>query len=391
MRLAFVVPRYGAHVVGGAETLARRTASMLQSTGHEVSVLTLADERCAAGSANDAGVHVQRFALVPPHNSEQGQRLRGELLLGKALPIDAQYDWLSGSPHAPALYAALAQRSRTLDAVLLLPYLAPVIQFAAAISPRKAVLWPCLHEENEAYLAPTHQLLNSCAGILYNSPAERRLAEDKLGAPVSRGRLIGIGIDAVEGNAARFRTKYGIADPFLLYAGRISPAKNTDALLRYFVAYKQAFPGPLKLLLIGAVDGVDTRAPEVLSLGFLNESDKHDAFAAALALCQPSLVESFSIVLMESWAAGRPVLVHARCDVTSEHVAASGGGLVFDDSASFATALSALHASPETADHMGCSGRAYVAKSYQWPAVLTRLEQALRELTGVGIAQAGAR
>jgi glycosyltransferase involved in cell wall biosynthesis len=111
--------------------------------------------------------------------------------------------------------------------------------------------------------------------------------------------------------------KYGI-EPFLLYVGRKEAGKNVPLLIDYFAQYKRQYGGELCLVLVGkgAVEIPPDRRHNILDLGFLSEQDKLDAYAAALALCQPSCNESFSIVMMEAWVAGTPTLVHANCAVT---------------------------------------------------------------------------
>jgi glycosyltransferase involved in cell wall biosynthesis len=54
----------------------------------------------------------------------------------------------------------------------------------------------------------------------------------------------------------------------------------------------------------------------VTYLGFLAPDDLHHGYAAVLVLCQPSLLESFSIVFMEVWLAGSPLLVNGDCEMT---------------------------------------------------------------------------
>jgi hypothetical protein len=98
-----------------------------------------------------------------------------------------------------------------------------------------------------------------------------------------------------------------------------------------------------------------------------------DAYAACTALCQPSLNESFSIVMMEAWLQGRPSLVHADCAVTRAHVERSSGGLLFRDASSFAQAVDILLADEQATNAMGERGRAYVHATYSWPVVLDRL------------------
>jgi glycosyltransferase involved in cell wall biosynthesis len=116
----------------------------------------------------------------------------------------------------------------------------------------------------------------------------------------------------------------------------------------------------------------DAIEDDVIDLGFVPIEDKRDSYSAATLLCQPSVMESFSIVMMESWLAGRPVLVNADCDVTAEHTKASGGGFAFSDYESFREAVVKLSRDEELALKMGLAGQEYVNSYYVWPKVTDR-------------------
>jgi len=118
----------------------------------------------------------------------------------------------------------------------------------------------------------------------------------------------------------------------------------------------------------------------VRDLGYLDRDEKTAAYAAATVVCQPSVNESFSIVLMEAWLAGTPVLVHARCPVTTYHTTRAGGGLAFGDFYEFAEALTLLLEDRDRHARLGAQGRAYVETEYSWPAVTTRLTSTLERL-----------
>ena len=114
----------------------------------------------------------------------------------------------------------------------------------------------------------------------------------------------------------------------------------------------------------------------VLGVDVSEGQAKLDAYAAATALCQPSVNESFSIVIMESWLAGAPVLVHRDCEVTHYHVLRSRGGLAFRTDYEFAESLDLL-LQDDIRRRLGENGRAYVQSQYAWSQVLERFQAAL--------------
>ena len=70
--------------------------------------------------------------------------------------------------------------------------------------------------------------------------------------------------------------------------------------------------------------------PRIHHLGFLADQDKFDAMAAADLLIMPSYFESLSMVALEAWALGRPVLANGRCDVLKGQCIRSNAGLYYE-------------------------------------------------------------
>jgi glycosyltransferase involved in cell wall biosynthesis len=188
-----------------------------------------------------------------------------------------------------------------------------------------------------------------------------------------------MGFRPLAGDACAFRDAFPVRGDFLLYAGRREEGKNTPLLVDYFRRFARERPGLLTLVLMGA--GEVSIPPDsshlVLDLGRVSERRKWDGYAAAHAFCQPSVNESLSIVLLESWLAGRPALVNSGCEVTREHAELSGGGLAFGDYDGFAEALGMLLDDRELAARMGNAGRRYVEEQYNWDSVIGRLLEAL--------------
>jgi glycosyltransferase involved in cell wall biosynthesis len=221
-------------------------------------------------------------------------------------------------------------------------------------------------------------MLDACRGILFLSRPEQDLARAKLRIHNPRQAVIGMGVDEVIGVPDHFRQRWRISEPFILYAGRFDGVKNLLELVAFFAEYKHRRPGPLKLVLMGEGPLALPLQRDVITIGFQSEADKASAFAAATIVCQPSLLESFSLVIMEAWLAGVPVLVHDGCAVTRYHVQRSNGGLYYLGVDEFCATLDWLLEHPAARTRLGQQGRVYVQREFNWPAVIERLRTALR-------------
>jgi glycosyltransferase involved in cell wall biosynthesis len=377
--LAFVVPWYGPDIAGGAEAECRATARALRDRGVPVEILTTCARDHASswvdyhpdGVTEEDGIVVRRFK-VRPRDAERYHRLQWRLDLGASLTSFEEEDFIRESVNSSDLYGYLAtERDRYWYAFI--PYCFGTTWEGALIAPDRSLLIPCLHDEPFAHLKWTRRVLGAVHAVCFHVGAERALAERVAGADPERFHLVGEGVDPPPvGDGERFRRKHRVLDSFLLYVGRKAPEKNTPLLLDYFARYKLTHPNsPLKLVLIGPggvrIPGRLSR--DIIDLGFVSLQDKADAYAGALALCQPSLLESFSLVMMEAWLAGTPALVHGRCAVTREHCRASNGGLYFEDYFEFVEAVDTLAGDAMVRRRMAEAGRAYVLAHYTWDRV----------------------
>ncbi|MDP9442116.1 MAG: glycosyltransferase, partial [Actinomycetota bacterium] len=249
------------------------------------------------------------------------------------------------------------------------------------------VLHPTAHDEPAFHLPMFDLLFTLPSGFGFLTEEEEALVNRRFG--VRRPSTItGIGVDLeLVGEAGRFRRRFEVGDePYLLYLGRIDPAKGADELIEYFNAYKQRSPGPLKLVLAGEAVRPARGHPDVVVTGFLDEAAKRGALAGSLALVHPSYFESFSIVLVEAWAQRRPAIVQRRCEVLAGQAARSGGAIPYSGFAEFEAAVDLLRADPRLAERLGEAGRRYVEQRYDWSRVLREYERLL-----VGVAARGTR
>lgn len=390
-RLIFVCTWFGPDTIGGAEHLCRRLAEELRRLGRPVEVYSTTargflspwfEPHYPVGTQLWGDLPVRHFPVARwsdvPFFSE-----RLDLLQGLSALPEAEVAHLVEMPQSDALYRALAEDDEALFFFFI--YSHNLSFWGARMAPERSFLVPCLHDEPYAFHQATRLLMRQVRGCFFLSEPERWLALDLYGLDPRRTWLLGAGVDpAPPGDAERFRAQRGLRDPFLLYVGRRDSSKNVPLLVEHFCAYKGRYPGALKLVLIGpgSVDIPAAWAGEVLDLGVVSEQEKQDAYAAATLLCQPSPIESFSIVLLEGWQQGTPALVNADCAVTVYHCLQSNGGLYYRDAREFAAAVNYLLARPALRERMGQAGRSYAAEGFTWPAVARRFLAALEEMGG---------
>ena len=398
LKPAFVIPFYGADIGGGAETLCRRLAENLVQRGVEAEVLTTTIRSLShdwtknyydPGTYLINGVTVRRF-LVRSVDTDAFVPVNLRIMRRDEISLEEEIDYMSNAVNSDALHTFIGDNQQDY-LYFFLPYLFGTSLNGSSIVPFKSYLIPCLHNEGYADMTVTARMFERVNAALFLSKAEMRLASSMYnGLPNTEKILLGCGVDDIfDANADRFRKKYGLGDdPFILYIGRMDATKNTPLLVEYFWRYKKLQSGsPLKLVLAGSgkLDIPADIAGDVYELGFLSTADKNDAYASATILCQPSLMESFSIVIMESWLCGRPVMVHSQCDVTTEHVLDSGGGFAFGSFPEFYESVKLLTEDPATADKMGQSGKAYVEKNYSWDTICERFTRLMESFSEISI------
>ena len=385
MKLAFVTPWYGPNIPGGAESEARRTAQRLHQAGYEVEILTTCIRDFFADWGKNYhkpgidfvnGLLVRRFR-VEKRDKAQFNAINRDLIQRRSVSAEAERLFINEMFRAPDLYRFIEEQSNQYI-FFFIPYMFASSYFGAQICPERSVIIPCLHDEGYAYMDIFREMLPAVRALAFNTQSEMALAANLYGPTTEQIRsVVGIGVETdFEYDAARFREKYDVAYPFILYVGRKAAEKNTPLLVDYWLRYVQENETDAKLIFIGPGEMPipAEAAAQVLDLGFVSLQDKYDAYAAATALCQPSRNESFSLVMMESWLTKTPVLVHAGCNVTRDHCRQSNGGLYFANYDEFAATIDYLLGNVTAAQQMGRQGYEYVMANFQWPMVLAKYD-----------------
>ena len=381
MKLAFVTPWYG-NIPGGAESECRRTVENLKKHGVEVEILTTCVKEFLSdwstnfykeGTYDLNGVTIRRF-MVRKRDTVRFDKINYKLMRNLKISPEEEQIFMREMVNSPNLYSYISEHGTDYDYFLFIPYMFGTTYYGSRIYPEKSILIPCLHDESYAYLEIYKTMFENVKGIIYHASPEKVLA-NRLYNLSNKQTVLGEGIDmdfAYEPD--RFREKYGIKNDFILYAGRKEAGKNVPLLIDFFCRYKKHKKNELKLVLIGSgtIKIPSENKNDIIDLGFVPLQDKYDAYAAATFLCQPSLNESFSIVIMESWLCKSPVLVHGDCAVTKDHCIKCNGGLYFNDYYEFEGCLDFYLENPETRKIMAENGMSYVVGNFSWNKVVEK-------------------
>ena len=389
MRLAFVSPRFAdGDTVGGAETLFRQLAERAVQAGHQVTYLTTCarnhftwDNEIQAGLRQMDGMEVHYFH-ADPRNSSRFLELQTAICRKKHVSRADEEAWIENSVHSEALYDHLREHGDRYDRLIMGPYLFGLVYAASLIHPERTLLIPCLHDEPFAYTSVMADMFRRVRGFLFNSEPEQALATRLYGLSPKQGAVVGMGLTPFEADGKSFISRHGITAPYVMYSGRREGGKGTPILTAYLQAFRQRTGRDIRLVCTGSgpIDAPPELWPFITDLGFVSDQEKHDAMAGAEVFIHPSTFESLGIVLLESFLAGTPALVHAGSEVLQWQCRKSRAGLWFRNYPEFEEALQILLRDEELRDAMGRFGREYVISQYAWPVVEARFQKALDTL-----------
>jgi glycosyltransferase involved in cell wall biosynthesis len=376
VKLAVVVQRYGAAINGGAELHARYIAERLAHHADVEVLTTCASDYVtwrndlAPGAETVNGITVRRFPVRRPRDVERFGRWSARVF-DHTHSIRDELAWLDAEgPRSPRLIAYLAANRDRYDYFLFFSYRYYHAYHGARAVADRAVLVPTAERDPAVGLALFGPLFRGVRALMYNSFEERDLIRAAARTEAVPGVVVGVGSEVPDRpEAARFRQKYGVDRRFAIYVGRIDENKGCKELFAHFERYARQERDPLQLVLCGHSILPIPGSPHVRHLGFVTDEDKFDGIAAADLLVMPSYFESLSMVTLEAWALGRPVLANATCDVLKGQCLRSNAGLFYASYDEFAEALGWFARHPAESRALGDAGRAYYRRHYAWPVI----------------------
>ncbi len=381
MRFGLVVGRYGAEIIGGTEHWLRLLCEHLAvvpgwdvhvfTTG-AVSAVTWADER-PPGTTVETGVTVHRHRSVSGRStayaSLDGLVRRVPALLPDAVSrrfVDAV------GPVCPDVIDDAASAGCDLMAVT--PYLFwPAIEAVHRLG-RRVIFHAAAHDEAELRFPLMRPVFEGVGGFSFNSFAERALVERHFRIAHLPAAVVGNAVVEVAGRPERARAELGLGadEPFVLCLGRVERVKGSHELAEMWGLYRRRRPGAPRLVLLGVVNEPLAGDSDVIVAGPCSEAVKWGALRSCRALVSPSAWESFSLVVVEAWLAGVPVVVNGRCPATVEHCRRGQGGLWFDGYAEFEVIMDRLLGDEALRAELAASGERYARAAFAWGPIVER-------------------
>jgi glycosyltransferase involved in cell wall biosynthesis len=376
VKVAVVVQRYGQAINGGAELHARYIAEHLARHAQVEVLTTCASDYVTWRNELEPGVEevntvsVRRFRVKHERDPLLFAK-RSERVFRQRHSLGDELDWLDAEgPTSPALIEYITKHAADYDYCLFFSYRYYHAFYGARAAGGRSILVPTAERDATIGLSIFQPLFRSVRAVMYNSPEERAMIHAVAGNQEVPGVVVGIGSDVPNNpQSARFRQKYNIRGPFAIYVGRIDQNKGCEELFEYFQGYLSDPTGKLSLILIGHSLLEIPKHPRIRHLGFLDDTDKFDAMAAADLLVMPSYYESLSMVALEAWALGRAVLANGKCDVLKGQCIRSNAGLYYETYGEFIGTLEAIEQNRWLAGTLGRNGRQFFRDNYDWPVI----------------------
>ena len=421
MRIAFIVQRYGTEILGGSEYHCRLVAERVAEK-HHVDVLTTCardyiswKNEYPEGSDRLRGVTVRRFANARTRDIEAFNKY-SDWIFNNSHGRNDEMEWLKQQgPWSPGLVDYLERHHQNYDVLVFFTYLYAPTVMGIHVAPSKSLLVPTAHDEPAIRLGIYRDVFSSAAGLVWNTDVERRFVSSMFHLRAMVEDVVGCGVDLpdiealdgaaapadappdgreplaphLEGPANAFKRRHRIHGPFALYGGRIDPGKGCEELLEYFQAFIKD-GGDATLMLMGVKLMPLPEDPRVRFAGILPEEERLHALEAATVVIVPSPYESLSLLALESFAVGTPVLANARADVLVDHCRRSNAGLFYADRWEFGEALKLLLRDANLRATLGKNGRAYIHRNYRWSIVLSKYERLFTRMRG-GVREARSR
>jgi len=375
-KIGIIVQRYGLDINGGAEYHARLIAEKLHkyfpvevftTTAHDYITW---DHHYTEGTETINGIAVHRFKVRKTRDPKAFGQIQSVIFDREQTVID-EIAWMDEQgPYLPGLIEELERRDREFDYFIFFSYRYYHSYYGVLRFPGKAILVPTAEHDPVIYLRLFKDFFLQPAAILYNAPEEKEMINRVSGNTGVFGDIVGVGSEIPASFSPQsFRDKFDIKGKYFIYIGRLDQNKGVPELLDFYLRLLREVDLDLTLVLMGKSVIDIPQHPKVKYLGFMQDEEKFDALVGAEFLIIPSQFESLSIVALEAWAVGKPVVANGRTEVLQGQCRRSNAGLWYTDYDEFKEIMLLLAADTHLKEKMGRNGMDFFQKNYSWPVI----------------------
>lgn len=375
-KIGIIVQRYGTDINGGAEYHARLIAEKIAPYFHiEVFTSTAEDyitweHHYPEGTETLNNIPVHRFKVARPRAPKTFGEIQNRVFNDEHT-FDDELLWLEEEgPYMPGLLDSLEKRYDEFDYFIFFSYRYYHSYWGLKRFGKKAILVPTAEHDEVVYLRLFKELFHLPGAIIYNSHEEKEIIHNVSGNEAVLGDIVGVGSEIPASfSPESFREKYQIHGDYFIYIGRLDENKGVPQLLDFYFRLLQEETIDLTLVLMGKSVIEIPRHPKIKYLGFMKNEDKFDALKGAEFLVIPSQFESLSMVALEAWAVGKPVVANGRTEVLQGQCRRSNAGLWYTGYNEFKEIILLLSGDRELKEIMGRNGEHFFRTHYSWPVI----------------------
>lgn len=410
MKILHVVQGY-TPAIGGTERLIQKVSEKLVARhGDEVTVFTSNaynlelfwrrdQPELPVGTETINGVTVRRFPVFNRFNELRRVLAGGAYKLG--LPFNDRLRALYNGPIIPEMTGAIAAAGADVVAASSFPLLH---MHYALRGGRRAGVPVIFHggihtADDFGFDRPMiYQAICQADAYIANTRFERDYLVEQQGISADKITVVGVGVDVelfVEADGRSLRERYGWGEaPVVAFVGQQVPHKGIDIVFQAMKQIWHDFPEAC-LLIAGAKTTYSATIKQMVKqlspalqsrvaiIDDFGEKEKPAIFAACDMLAFPSGHESFGIVFLEAWAAGKPV-IGARVGAIPTVIEEGRDGLLIEhrNVDDLAGAIRTLLTQPALRRELGANGRRKVEQHYTWNIVADKFRALYARVLG---------
>jgi glycosyltransferase involved in cell wall biosynthesis len=415
-RMAIEVLRGGTHVA--TRDVNGRFEWSLELPGNDDSVVVLRSEQVFSvnGDPRELGFIVHEISVREGTESHPvdlagdfgtaARRLEPQLWVKSLIEVTERRDRSDDDlfiavrgPHSAELRRWLEDNVASYDVVLAqgVPFSTPVV--VTEIAARQGVpvvLLPHFHMEDRYYhWRQYYEMFRRAQCVIVAPTQAKSMFFDVVGANSALAPGGGVDLREYDASGLRARQQAFLArhtgtKPFVLVLGRKAGGKNYQMAIDATLVLN-ADNHRVDLVLIGPDDdGIPVTEPNTYYYGAQSRDVVLGALSLALCLVNMSESESFGIVLLETWLAGRPVVAQRKCMAFADLVVSGENGFLVESQTEIARAVECYLLDEGLAAKHAERGRA-IAEQHSWANVAERVESILLDAAQATLTRAEAR